>query len=218
MKYGCNPSKLDGTEIIVDEVLESMDIPKRYSYSKYLPDVYDQGNSSTCVPHSISAFVDWYNGINGINKDMSIDWIYDCRENKDEDGMSLKEALKYIRKVGYITKQEYKNIQKGKIETSESELERINMYGMLKSVYAMQRSLLINGPFVLALPVYDSSRNDFWNGSDFEGGHAVACVGYDEYGFIIRNSWGSTWGSGGYYTLPYEQINKMYEAWALIKY
>ena len=214
MYYGCKPSKLDGTEIIVDEVLDNMDIPNEYNYISYLPDAYNQGSRPTCVPHSISAFVDWYNGVNGIDKDMSIDWIYDCRENKDADGMTLKEALKYIRKVGYTTKQDYKDIRKGE----SPELDQINMYGMLRSIFAMQRSLLINGPFVLALPVYDSSRSDFWNGSNFEGGHAVACVGYDEQGLIIRNSWGSLWGSGGYCTLPYSQLGKIYEAWALIKY
>ena len=214
MYYGCKPSKLDGTEIIVDEVLDTMDIPNEYNYIPYLPNAYDQGSNPTCVPHAISAFVDWYNGVNGIDKDMSIDWIYDCRENKNANGMSLKEALKYIRKVGYTTKQDYKDIRKGEMP----KLDKINMYGMLRSDFAMQRSLLVNGPFVLALPVYDSSRSDFWNGSKFEGGHAVACVGYNEEGLIIRNSWGTVWGSGGYCTLPYSQLDKIYEAWALIKY
>lgn len=214
MKYGCNPSKLDGTEVIIDNILDNMDIPKEYSYIPYLPNVYDQGNRQTCVPHAISAFVDWFNGVNGINKDMSIDWIYDCRENKNEDGMSLKEALKYIKRVGYISKQEYKDIKKGK----SPKPDMINMYGVLGSIFTMQRSLILNGPFILALPVYDSNRSDFWNGDNFEGGHAVACVGYDEEGLIIRNSWGSLWGSNGYCTLPYSQLNKIYEAWALIKY
>ena len=214
MKYGCNPSKLDGTEVIIDNILDNMDIPKEYSYIPYLPNVYDQGNHQTCVPHAISAFVDWFNGVNGINKDMSIDWIYDCRENKNEDGMSLKEALKYIKRVGYISKQDYKDIKKGK----SPKPDMINMYGVLGSIFTMQRSLILNGPFILALPVYDSNRSDFWNGDNFEGGHAVACVGYDEEGLIIRNSWGSLWGSNGYCTLPYSQLNKIYEAWALIKY
>jgi hypothetical protein len=214
MKYGYTPSKLDGTEIIIDDILENVDIPKEYSYVMYLPNVHDQGSKQTCVPHSISAFVDWFNGVNGINKDMSIDWIYDCREDKNADGMSLKEALKYIKRVGYITTQNYKNIKKG--QTPEP--DKINMYGVLGSAFAMQRSLLVNGPFILALPVYDSNRCDFWNGSNFEGGHAVACVGYDEEGLIIRNSWGSQWGLNGYCTLPYSQFNKIYEAWALIKY
>lgn len=214
MKYGYTPSKLDGTEIIIDDILENMDIPKSYSYIEHLPNVYDQGSRQTCVPHSISAFVDWYNGVNGIDKDMSIDWIYDCREDKNAGGMSLKEALKYIKNIGYTTKRDYKNIKKGKYP----ELDKINIYGVLGSAYAMQRSILLNGPFILALPVYDSSREDFWNGGNFEGGHAVACVGYNEEGLIIRNSWGSSWGSNGYCTLPYSQLNKIYEAWALIKY
>ena len=126
----------------------------------------------------------------------------------------MKEALKYIRKVGYISEQDYKNIKKGK----SPELNQINMYGILKNINSMQRSLIANGPFIIALPVYDSERNDFWNGNNFEGGHAVACVGYDEYGLIIRNSWGSNWGRNGYCTLPYSELHKMYEAWALIKY
>jgi hypothetical protein len=37
-----------------------------------------------------------------------------------------------------------------------------------------------------------------------DGGHAVAIVGYSEEGFIIQNSWGTSWGSGGFALLPYE--------------
>ena len=41
--------------------------------------------------------------------------------------------------------------------------------------------------------------------SEPEGGHAVMCVGYDdERGvFIVRNSWGTGWGDGGYFYMPY---------------
>jgi hypothetical protein len=214
MNFGYSPSELDGTEIIIDNILDTVDIPVEYSYVDYLPNVYDQGNKPTCVPHAISAFVDWYNLTNGIDKDMSIDWIFDCRKDKDAEGMSMKEALNYIKHVGYTTKQDYKNIKKG----NEPELEHINMYGMLKSIIPMQRSLLVNGPFILSLPVYDTSRSDFWNGDKFEGGHSVSCVGYNKDGLIIRNSWGTMWGNNGYCVLPYSQFNKIYEAWALIKY
>ena len=37
-----------------------------------------------------------------------------------------------------------------------------------------------------------------------DGGHAVAIVGYAEQGFIIQNSWGPSWGNGGFALLPYE--------------
>lgn len=35
-------------------------------------------------------------------------------------------------------------------------------------------------------------------------GHAVAIVGYTRDGFIIQNSWGVDWGTGGFALLPYE--------------
>jgi C1A family cysteine protease len=40
------------------------------------------------------------------------------------------------------------------------------------------------------------------------GGHCVVAVGYDNTKrvFIIRNSWGTTWGQKGYCTMPYEYL------------
>lgn len=39
-----------------------------------------------------------------------------------------------------------------------------------------------------------------------EAGHAVALVGYTRDGFIVQNSWGMAWGSGGFALLPYEDF------------
>jgi len=40
------------------------------------------------------------------------------------------------------------------------------------------------------------------------GGHAVLAVGYDDAGkvFIVRNSWGESWGDKGYFYMPYDYI------------
>ena len=40
------------------------------------------------------------------------------------------------------------------------------------------------------------------------GGHAVMAVGYDDATrmFIVRNSWGSSWGQKGYYRMPYAYL------------
>jgi hypothetical protein len=46
------------------------------------------------------------------------------------------------------------------------------------------------------------------------GGHAFALVGYNEVGFLVQNSWGTSWGRGGYATLPYEDwLENAYDAW-----
>ncbi|SDJ08365.1 xylellain. Cysteine peptidase. MEROPS family C01A [Frankineae bacterium MT45] len=40
------------------------------------------------------------------------------------------------------------------------------------------------------------------------GGHAVMAVGYDDsvQRFIVRNSWGTGWGDGGYFHMPYAYL------------
>jgi len=40
------------------------------------------------------------------------------------------------------------------------------------------------------------------------GGHAVLAVGYDQAkrAFIVRNSWGVSWGFGGYCWFPFEYV------------
>ena len=53
------------------------------------------------------------------------------------------------------------------------------------------------------------------------GGHAVTLVGYDDAHpsgngvFVFRNSWGPTWGDGGYGYLPYSYLVNTREAWTV---
>nr|WP_277628040.1 C1 family peptidase [Arsenicicoccus dermatophilus] len=35
------------------------------------------------------------------------------------------------------------------------------------------------------------------------GGHELAVVAYDEKGITLQNNWGTAWGDGGYFTLPW---------------
>ena len=68
---------------------------------------------------------------------------------------------------------------------------------------AYQTSLLKDGgrrsPGVLSMPGTDE---------DVIGGHAVLAVGYDDSSqtFLVRNSWGTTWGQAGYFTMPYAYL------------
>jgi C1A family cysteine protease len=72
------------------------------------------------------------------------------------------------------------------------------------------------------------------SGEKVLGGHAVAGVGYDDKmkikntnpgaeettgALLIRNSWGTGWGDGGYGWLPYEYVvnGLAVDWWSLIK-
>lgn len=43
-----------------------------------------------------------------------------------------------------------------------------------------------------------------FKGGLFNGGHAVTIVGYNDEGFIIKNSWGRSWGDHGYAVISYD--------------
>jgi len=205
--YGWTPSKLDGTESKFIEP-KNIKIPNEYSYVNNLPIIENQGNTNMCVVYALSAHLDWnYNIDHGINNKSSIKIdkhkLYDIRENKLEDsGMTFKEALDFLKKKGI---------------TSKNGLIKIDKYLKVNSFLALKYALIMNGPCVAGLYVRNPDANDFWNGgSTIYGGHAVAIVGYNEKGFIIRNSWGTSYGEGGYFILKYEDFNKIIECWTIV--
>lgn len=180
-------SEITGDEIVYSS---SNDNLNEYKVKDLLP-VIDQGNRGICcavVCAEIQNIIDKYNH----KGDIKNDYVYNKRSNKNIDGMTPKEAFEILKKDGYI-----------------SDYARITNQPSLKD------SILVNGPALIALPVY-SFDSKFWEGSKYQGGHAVAVVGFDNEGFLIKNSWGKEWSNNGYTTLPYDEFNKIIEAWCVI--
>ena len=202
--FGFEPSVMDGTEWVFASP-EEVKLPKKYSYRPYLPPVIDQGSLSICVPCSCSAYLNWKQNLNDgqptDNKVAMLD-IYSIRTNAGE-GMSFKEALHYLRHEGV---------------RSNAGILKINAYGKILNQIDLKYALVMNGPCLGALPVY-SNTCDFWNkyqGQNLYGYHAISIVGYDEEGFIIRNSWGRGFCDLGYAKMSYEDFDKFLELWTFI--
>jgi hypothetical protein len=208
MNYGFVASKIDGTEVEFKEV-KGFEIPSKYSYIKYLPDVIDQGRKPICVPCSVSAYINWnknlLNGDNTHDNKVDLNQIFKNRTNTSDDGMSFKDAFKFLRHEGVNT---------------ESGVYKIGRYAKVGSELALKQSIIMNGPCVGGLPVYNSNSNEFWRKnsySDFEGGHAIAVIGYNDDGFIIRNSWGKSYWDNGYGLVPYDEFDNFTELWTIIE-
>ena len=86
------------------------------------------------------------------------------------------------------------------------------------NITALKSCLAAGYPFVMGFSVYESFESEevattgilpmpHPNESQL-GGHAVVGVGYDDATqmFIIRNSWGKSWGQHGYFMMPYAYI------------
>ena len=205
INFGFEPSVMDGSEHIFGGGVPMTDLPKSYSYRRFLPKVLNQGMESICVPCSVSAYLNWRENLpTGSKKDNKIDYheIYKIRTNYGE-GMSFKEAFHYLRHHGVSS-------AVGNLKISE--------YALLRDAYQLKNALIMNGPCVGALPVY-SDRPEFWNkepNDDFYGFHAISIVGYNTEGFIIRNSWGTGFADNGYTVIKYEDFNKILELWTVI--
>jgi C1A family cysteine protease len=85
--------------------------------------------------------------------------------------------------------------------------------GTSPTVSAIRDALVSYGPLVTTMDVYDDFFS-YVNGvyshttGDYAGGHAVLIVGYSDAGqyFIVKNSWGGSWGESGYFKIAYSEL------------
>ena len=185
--YGFIESTMTGDELIYPEKQVNL---SDYKIKDLLP-IIDQGSDGICCS-CVASEMQHINNLYNHTGEIPIDYVYNKRKDKSLDGMTPKEALEILQTDGFI-----------------------NLYGRITSILSLKNSLIVNGPALIALPVY-SNNSDFWNGDRFMGGHAVSVVGYNEDGFLIKNSWGEDWGDFGYSILPYWQSNKIIESWCII--
>ncbi|MBI3776795.1 MAG: C1 family peptidase [Gammaproteobacteria bacterium] len=82
-----------------------------------------------------------------------------------------------------------------------------DMHVALNEVGILYASAVCHDGWMVGLNV-KPPKTGYWTiphqaASPSDGGHAFAIVGYTPEGFIIQNSWGTVWGSGGYAILTY---------------
>jgi len=141
-------------------------------------------------------------------------------------GTSLKSALDVARKFGSVRENvlpfSAASLYPGTPQTfyALAAQLKITSYFNLSfnhggSVASWRRWLASSGPLLVRLDVDrtwdDASDNngnmDTYQPNTTRGGHAVSIVGYTADRFIVRNSWGTTWGDKGfgYASLAYAQ-------------
>lgn len=234
---GCLKDPQDKRDLLMGMILPPIRLPKKVDYTSQMSPVRDQGDEGTCVAFATVVGVKEYQEYHERHE-----WIYlspryvywRCKQQDgipDQEGTYPRVAMKVLQKFGVCTEQcwAYKPHQTDfpcSRAEEEAPIYRIKTYARLRTITYMKRSLVVNGPFVAGVLVFEN-----WfrprvirtgkiplprPGETPEGGHAVCIVGYNDRTryFKFKNSWGMAWGEKGYGYLPYNYMRKYcLDAW-----
>lgn len=200
-----------------------------------MPAVRDQGALGSCVAFA-STEMKTAQEVKDIQlkKVFSPLFIYWQRTNEGE-GMYLRDAMKILTDAGVCSEEKIPYEQRLRSRDTVPEYAKdeaknyvIQAYARLTTVDEMRKALVEYGPFIIAIPVYESFSATPSSGivpipdttkEKVIGGHALCVVGYDDEQkcFKIKNSWGKDWGASGYGYLTYDFICAfLWDAWSSV--
>jgi C1A family cysteine protease len=155
-----------------------------------------------------------------------------------DSGAMLRDGIKTLAKQGVCTEKKWPYViskfKKKPVPAcyKDAANHQILSYHRLNTVDEMRACLADGYPFVFGFTVYESFESqqvaetgvlEMPKHSERQvGGHAVMAVGYDDIQrrFIIRNSWGTSWGMQGYFTIPYDYLadrNLSDDFWTILR-
>lgn len=222
----CLPSPEDERDFVAS--VEELDVlPSHVMLNGFR--VKNQGRLGTCTAFSILSSFEYLNKKHkGRELDMSELFLwYNTRVSaKMGSGAFLRDVLKYCQKEGMALEHycpyvmQNWNKEPGFGAFFSSRYFRIKRYEKLFNTKEIRASLVEGVPVVFGMKIHEDKLrmdNDSviqWPSGRFVGGHAMLIVGYNPTGFVILNSWGSSWGDGGMAVLPYKIYNEnAWEAW-----
>lgn len=197
-------------------LLARVPLPKKFK-RKRLGKVLNQGPDPHCVAFAAASLkMHHEKREHGIYPSFSTSWLYHlCKQQDgipDVDGTFLRVAFQIIQEHGYRAK--------------SGQHFKIDKYVRLHSVQQIKEAIYIYGPVAFGIMVDSGIFNVSNTGlvaepnDDTAGGHAMLAVGFDDEfpcegstgAFLVKNSWGNTYGNKGYIWLPYSHFSH-YPGW-----
>lgn len=208
--------------------------PKEYSVG-YLSEVKDQGQVCSCVAHATATILEILDyQENGQRVKLSTDFIYGMQNlayNKIDSGMYLRDACRIVKNYGDCswdripTNTEQPNVVKklpsdfSDIAFEEASNYKVKSYARCDKTNEMKYALMKYGPVLASVNWYNENYIDadgviHMDESSGRGRHAVVVYGWNEAGWLCRNSWGKGFGKDGNFIYPY--TSKFNEAWSFV--
>jgi C1A family cysteine protease len=207
-------------------------IPPSADLTTKCPPVYDQGQLGSCTANAIGAafqFDEMKQSVNGSFMPSRLFIYYGERAIEgtinEDSGAMIRDGIKTVAKDGVCPETEWpyditKFAQRPsqKCFTDAKKYKALTYQRLIQDQNTMKGCLAEGFPFVYGFTVYESMMSSAVAKTGMVpmpgmkekvlGGHAILAVGFDDSKqlFKFRNSWGTSWGDGGYGYMPYAYL------------
>lgn len=209
------------------EIFSSFGAPSAHDWrnfrgQNYVTPVKNQSSCGSCVSFGTVAAMEAKARIQlgnpGYGIDLSEAFMQFCGGGSC-NGWGLTSGLAYGKSTGTVDeacmpyKPQNMNCSAERCSNWSSRLTKITDYAAHATAAARKSVIVSKGPVVAGMAVY----SDFFGYSSgvyrktstatFRGNHCVCVVGYNDSqaAWIVKNSWGTNWGQGGYVLIGYNQ-------------
>lgn len=220
--YGHVPDDTTVFPESIDTLLgSSYPVIKALDFTKYIPDIKDQGWSSSCVGQALARAIHVRAGIQELQLDYpSVLGIYTMARqygNKTsllfDTGSQPRIAMMALSRFGICSEETYPFDYTKINEPLPWHVLEADYGAKLTGYYkvygdneercmALRQALFLGYPIAFGMDVdqaYEDGDFDLYQSvtTPLRGKHMQCLVGYNETGFLVCNSWGSSWNSNG---------------------
>lgn len=218
-KYGYRPDLGDPRDHIYQK--SGVALPQSVDLRSKMPPVWDQGQLGSCTAFALTGSVSFLHGFVGSQL-----WLY-YKERmiegtvRQDNGAEIRDGIKVLAKLGLPSEElwpyeifKFKTKPPVSVDKAAKQ-DLITEYQRLQNAEDYKDCLASGNPFAIGISVYENFESEEMANTGVGampegscvGGHAICVVGYNEDGsWLIRNSWGTSWGMHGYFTLPYDYL------------
>jgi C1A family cysteine protease len=231
--YGWVPDVPDHRDqLYAAPVVRLKALPEAVDLRSKCPPVYDQGELGSCTANAIAGAIQFDRRKQKLKPDFVPSRLFIYYNERvmehsvqSDNGAQIRNGIKSVAKQGDCPEKLWPyDAAKFSAKPSAAAYKEALKYQALQyqrvpQVLNQLRGCLASGyPFVFGFSVYDAFEGEEVAKTGvltlpgpkekLLGGHAVLAVGYDnaKQVFIVRNSWGTSWGQKGYFTIPYAYL------------